>query len=81
MPKGWKEVQSGVFARGNPVADMAVLQWLLCCKRDKLLDEMAKSYGLAQRPNPEVNGRQASSPGGYTRLRYRACPGSGPDGE
>lgn len=52
VPAGWSQVQPGIFARGNPAVDMAVLQLAVerAAGRDELLAAIAKGYGLDGTP-------------------------------
>jgi hypothetical protein len=53
VPAGWSQVQPGIFARGNPAVDMAVLQ--LAVERaagpEELLAAIAQGYGLDGTPD------------------------------
>jgi pimeloyl-ACP methyl ester carboxylesterase len=54
VPAGWSQVQPGIFARGNPAADMAVLQVVVegAMGVQEMQEAMAKAYGLAKAPEP-----------------------------
>jgi hypothetical protein len=53
-PAGWTQVQPGIFARGNPATDMAVLQVAreATMSAGELLAAMAQGYGLDGVPEP-----------------------------
>jgi pimeloyl-ACP methyl ester carboxylesterase len=61
VPAGWSQVQPGIFARGNPAVDMAVLQVAVedTMSPKELLAAMAKGYGLAETPG-STGERQAN---------------------
>jgi hypothetical protein len=54
VPTGWSELQPGILARGNPAADMAVLQVAVEASMgtQALLEVMAEGYGLDGPPEP-----------------------------
>jgi pimeloyl-ACP methyl ester carboxylesterase len=60
VPAGWDEVQRGIFARGSPAVDMAVLQLAVePASAARLLVAVTQNYGLAE--TPESSGeRQAN---------------------
>jgi hypothetical protein len=60
VPAGWTEVERGIFARGSPAVDMAVLQLTVeATGAEELLDIVTENYGLAE--TPESTGeRQAN---------------------
>jgi hypothetical protein len=59
-PTGWDEVRPGMLARGDPDADLAMVQLTIAPNSaDDLLADLTDSYGLAQMP--QRNGeRQAN---------------------
>jgi hypothetical protein len=61
VPEGWNEVQAGIFARGNPATDLAVLQIAVeeTLSAEELQAAMAKAYGLSTAPRP-TGERQAN---------------------
>jgi pimeloyl-ACP methyl ester carboxylesterase len=63
VPVGWSQVQPGIFARGNPAVDMAVLQ--VAVERDmagkELLAAISKRYGLDGAPE-STGERQSNEP-------------------
>jgi len=61
VPAGWSQLQPGIFARGNPAVDMAVLQLAVepTAGPEELLAAIAQGYGLDG--TPESSGeRQAN---------------------
>jgi pimeloyl-ACP methyl ester carboxylesterase len=59
VPAGWTEVNPGLFARGHPAVDMAVLQLSVePVAVDDLLRLVVQNYGLEQRPQSTAE-RQA----------------------
>ena len=60
VPAGWSQVQPGIFARGNPAVDMAVLQLAVesTASAEELLAAIAKGYGL-DGPPESTGERQA----------------------
>ncbi len=52
VPAGWSQVQPGIFARGNPAVDMAVLQLAVerTASPEELLPAIAQGYGLDGTP-------------------------------
>jgi hypothetical protein len=52
VPAGWNQVQPGIFARGNPAVDMAVLQVVVerTASPEELLAAIAQGYGLDGTP-------------------------------
>jgi pimeloyl-ACP methyl ester carboxylesterase/putative hemolysin len=61
LPAGWSQVQPGIFARGNPAVDMAVLQLAVepTAGPEELLAAIAKGYGLDGTPESTAE-RQAN---------------------
>ncbi|HUT20706.1 MAG TPA: alpha/beta fold hydrolase, partial [Anaerolineae bacterium] len=61
VPAGWSQVQPGIFARGNPAVDMAVLQLAVesTASAEELLAAIAKGYGL-DGPPESTGERQAN---------------------
>jgi pimeloyl-ACP methyl ester carboxylesterase len=52
-PTGWSEVQPGIFTRGNPAVDMAVVQLAVStASAEEVLGILSQNYGLTQVPEP-----------------------------
>jgi pimeloyl-ACP methyl ester carboxylesterase len=61
VPKGWSEVQPGIFARSSPTVDMAVIQMAVepTTSLEEMIEALRLGYGLDS--TPEITGeRQAN---------------------